>query len=302
MCPAASRCRSGLYLSSRFVVGSRTLADATRLSLLVASRLVPASPNPTDVEQQGVQRGRMVHDGLAGGAGGVQDRQDVLGGRGVGVVEVLERAPVLADDLAAVVERRQHLVEIGGGLTHPFTLSAHRVGHRGQHRVQLRRIDHLDQVDDVFEDRVDLCADVLRTQHRAGGQPFFTRVLRIHQVDELGAERGGDVDLCLDIGRDVLDLIGIDLQRQARPVLGGADLADPAHLNATHLDLGVGLHDDPGSFRRQRHRHGGFERACEDRRGHEEEHGGKPEQHQRPPPGADALFSWPHVHAASPPG
>ena len=237
----------------------------------------------------------MVHDGGAGGAGGVEDRQDVLGGRGVGVVELLERAPVLADEIAAVVERRQHLVEVGGGLADPFALAAHRVGHRGQHRVQLRRIDHFEQVDDVFEDRVDLCADILRTQHRAGSQPFFARVLRIHQVDELGAERGGDVDLCLDVGRDVLDLVGIDLQRQLGAVLGGADLADPADLDATHLDLRVGLQNDPGPIRRKGHRHRGFERAGEDRRGHHQEHDGKHDQHQRPPPGADALFSWPRA-------
>src|ERR1700682_104014 len=102
----------------------------------------------------------MIHDGGAGGAGGVQDRQDVVGGHGICVVEVLERAPVLADEFAAVVERRQHLVEVGGGLTDPFALPAHCVGHRGQHRIQLRRVDHFEQLDDIFEDRVDLCGDI----------------------------------------------------------------------------------------------------------------------------------------------
>ena len=38
------------------------------------------------------------------------------------------------------------------------------------------------------------------------------RVLGVHQIDELCAERRGGADLCLDVGRDVLDLIGIDLQ------------------------------------------------------------------------------------------
>ncbi len=47
-----------------------------------------------------------------------------------------------------------------------------------------------------------------------------TRILRNHQFDELGAEGGGGTDLCLDVGGDVPDLVGVDLQLQAGPVLG----------------------------------------------------------------------------------
>ena len=95
-----------------------------------AEQVGPGLCKADGVEQQGVQRRLMVHDGGAGGAGGVQDRQDVLGGRVVGVAEVFELAPVLADGVAARVECQQHLVEVGGGLADPFTLSADAVGHR----------------------------------------------------------------------------------------------------------------------------------------------------------------------------
>ena len=243
----------------------------------------------------------MIHDGGAGGARGVQDGQDVLGGGVVRVVELLEGAPVLADGVAARVECHQDLVEVGGGFTHSFAFSAHPLGHRGQHRVQLYRIDHLEQVDDVFEDRVDLGADVLRMQHRSGGQPLGARVLRIHQLDELSAERGGGTDLCLHVGRDIPDLIGVDLQPQAGPVVAFADLADPADLDTPQHDLGVGLQHQPRSIRRQGHRHIRPERAGEGRRGNEQEHGDCRQQDHRPPRGGDAVFASPTFHATSSP-
>src|SRR6516165_7027615 len=45
--PCRKQVYSGLYLKSRSVVGSSVLTDATRLSLLVPSRLVPAFAKPT---------------------------------------------------------------------------------------------------------------------------------------------------------------------------------------------------------------------------------------------------------------
>src|SRR5262249_12384034 len=156
--------------------------------------------------------------------GGIQNGQNVLGGDGVGVVEFLERAPVGADGVATVVERGQHLVEVGSRLSDPVALAAHRLGHRGQHRIELGQIDHLDEVDDVFEDGVDLCADICRLQHRSGCQPLFAGLFRIDQFDEFGAECGGDIDSRFDVCRDVLDLVGVYLELQAGAVGGCADV------------------------------------------------------------------------------
>jgi len=86
------------------------------------------------------------------------------------------------------------------------------------HREFLR-IDLVQHVHQILEDRVDLGADVARLQHLAAGEPLRARVVRIDQVDVLGAERGGRLDLRAHVGGDVLDLVAVDVQLQ--PDAGG---------------------------------------------------------------------------------
>ena len=51
-------------------------------------------------------------------------------------------------------------------------------------------------------------------QHCARGQPRGAWVVGVDQVDVLRAERRRGTNLCTDIGRDVADLIGVDIQLQ----------------------------------------------------------------------------------------
>ncbi len=254
------------------------------------------------VEQQRIQLLRVFHHRGAGGARGVQDGQDVVGGRVIGAVEACQGTPVPAKGVAARVERPQHLVEVGGGLTDPFALPAHAVGDRAQHRIELQRIDHVEQVDDVLEDRVDLGADILGLQYRARGQPPGAGIPRYRQLDVLGAERGRGVDPCLHVGRDIPDLIGVDLQPQAGRVRVVVNLADPPHLYAAQHDLGAAVHHQPGSLRGQRHRHIRPEGAGEGRRRHEHEHRDRREQDQRPPRVVHSVCARPATHTISSPG
>ena len=231
----------------------RGLQGVHRLHQFVAAGLekVLAGLGEADrVEQQRIQGLRAVGDRRADRASGIEDRHDVGCRRGVGVVEVLERAPVLADGVAALVESLQHLIEVGGGLAHARALPAHPVGHGGQHRVQLGGVDHVEEVDHILEDGVDLGGDVGRLQNRAGGQPLRAGFGRIHEVDELGAERGCGSDLSADIGWDVADLVGLDLQTQAGVALAAADSADPTDLDPAQLHLRAGFHHQPGPVRR----------------------------------------------------
>src|SRR5690606_19048812 len=121
--------------------------------------------------EQVVERGGVPGDRRAGGGGAVQDGDDVVRGAGVGVAEPAEGAPVRADGVGAVVERAQHLVQVGGGPAHPLTLTPDPVGDGGEHRVELGGVDAGQQVGQVAEECVDLGADVGGAQHRTGGEP-----------------------------------------------------------------------------------------------------------------------------------
>jgi len=136
------------------------------------------------------------------------------------------------------------LVEVGGGFTHSFALSAAPPRPlRSAPRSALTGSIILRQVDDVFEDRVDLGADVLRMQQPA---PAVSRLglgfCGYTSSTNLGAERGGGADLCLHVWPGYT---GSDRGRSPAsswpcPLLF-ADLADLPDLDAPQHDLGVGL-------------------------------------------------------------
>ena len=80
--------------------------------------------------------------------------------------------------------------------------------------LSLAGVDLIQHADQVLEHRVDLGADVARLQHLTGRQPLRAGIVGIDQIDVLGAEHRGGADLRFDIGRDVLDLVRVDLQLQ----------------------------------------------------------------------------------------
>ena len=113
----------------------------------------------------------------------------------------------------------QNLVGVCGGLTDPLPLTANAFGECGQRAVELGGVDLVQHGDHVLEHRVDLGADIARLEHLTGCQPLRAGVVRIHQIDEFRAEHRGGADLRFDVRRDVLDLVGVDLQFQGRRVL-----------------------------------------------------------------------------------
>ncbi len=78
--------------------------------------------------------------------------------------------------------------------------------------------------------------------HLPGRQSLLAGVAGVDEIDELGAEDRGGPDLGLDIGRDVLDLVPVDLQFQRDRPAAAMDRGDPPDLDAAHFDSGVGLH------------------------------------------------------------
>src|SRR6202041_4195960 len=99
-------------------------------------------------------------------------------------------------------------------------------GKSGQHSVQLRSVDLLEHVGQVLEDGVDFGGDVLGLDHLTRDQPVGAGVARIEQVDVLRAEYGGGLDLGADVGRNVADLIRVDVQLQLDGVVAALDGAD----------------------------------------------------------------------------
>ncbi len=220
-----------------------------------------------EVEQQRIQRLRVVGDRRAGGAEGVQDLHDVAGGGAVGVAEGAHRVPVVPDRLGARIDLQQDLIGGGGGLPDPLALAAQAVREGTQDGVEFGRVDLLQEFGEIAEYRVDLGADVLGFDDGPGMQASRTRIVGIDEVDVLGAERGGGADLGLHIGRDLVGLIGEELQGQCHRAVGvraGPHGLDAAHLDTAHLDLASGVHHQSGPVGGEGHRHEGPERSPEE--------------------------------------
>ena len=65
----------------------------------------------------------------------------------------------------------------------------------------------MQNVDKALKDRVDFGADVLGPQDRTSRNMLRAWVIRVDQVDVLGAEHGGRADLRFDVGGNMSDLI-----------------------------------------------------------------------------------------------
>ena len=137
----------------------------------------------------------------------------------IGVVEILERAPVVADGLVARVQFEQNLVGVRGGLTDPFALSTDAFGECGQGAVELGRVDRVQYDNNVLEHRIDFGADVARLQHLTGRKPLRAGIAGINQIDELRTEDRGGPDLRFNVRGNVLDLVRVDLQLQDHRLL-----------------------------------------------------------------------------------
>ena len=72
----------------------------------------------------------MLCDHRAVVAPGVQHGHQALRRAGVGLAEPPERAPVGPEQLAAGIDRQQHLIEVGDGLADRFALTAKPLGQR----------------------------------------------------------------------------------------------------------------------------------------------------------------------------
>ena len=89
--------------------------------------------------------------------------------------------------------------------------------------------------------------------HVAVGQPLLAGVLRQLEGDEplaeqrLGQQPGGDV------GRDLVEVLGIDRQLDGRALGVGLDLAHLADDDPAHLDVGGLLQLVAGGVGLQRH-------------------------------------------------
>jgi hypothetical protein len=120
-----------------------------------------------------------------------------------------------------------------------------RLGRRGQRLVQLDRVDLLGDVDHGLEQRVELGGHLRHVDHVGAADPLLRRILRRRERHVLVAEHGGRGDVGVDVLRDQVDVLGLDLEQD----LGagfladalGLDLGDPADLDAVvgHLVTGV---------------------------------------------------------------
>jgi hypothetical protein len=162
--------------------------------------------------------------------------------------------------------------------------------------VELGRVDHVEQVGEVLEHRVHFGTGVLGLQFGSGGQAGRRGIRWIVEIDELGAECGGCLDLRRDVGRDELDLIGVDVELK----LGGAgiavDLTNAPDLDAAHLDLGLRFHDQARAFGLQRDGDIGLEGAGEESSGDPEEDDDDQDEDDGPPIVGDSAFAGAGVH------
>ena len=181
----------------------------------------------------------------------------------IGITGTRERPPVVLDRSHPRVDRPKHVVSGGDGLTDAFSATAYRLGKGGQHRVQLGWVDLVQNVDKALKDRVDFGADVLGPQHRTSRNMLRAWIIRVDQVDVLGAENSGRADLRFCVGGNVADLAREQLQLQTNRVLSALNARDAAHLHTAHLDLGARFHSQSSAVRCQGDRHIGCERAGE---------------------------------------
>src|SRR4029077_10500254 len=123
-----------------------------------------------------------------GGAGRVEGGQNVLRRNTISVGESLQRAEVLTNGLRARIDLQQNLIEAAGGLPHALTLTADTLRQRREDRVELRRVDLVEQPGEVLEDGVDLGADVVRFQHRPRGHPRSAGNEVVQELDVLRTE------------------------------------------------------------------------------------------------------------------
>ena len=93
--------------------------------------------------------------------------------------------------------------------------------------LSLAGIDLIEHRDEVLEHGVDLGGHIARLQYLSRFEPLAARAVGKDQVDELGAEDRGGADLRLDIGRDELQLVRVDLeaQRDRRALLAVTEMS-----------------------------------------------------------------------------
>ena len=267
--------QAGVGGAVRLQQARRRLQAVDRRDQVVLARAEKGGPlagQPNGVEQQAVQLTLVVDDGGAGGRRRVQDGDDVLRGSAVGVAEVLQGTHIVTKDVIAGVERGQDLVQCGGRSTDPLSAAPYPLGEGGQDGVEFHGVDHLEQIDDVLEDGVDFGRHRRGLQDRTGEQALGFRVFRIDQVDEFRAEHRRDIDARTDIGGDVANLVGVDVEQQSGVTPAAFDLANAAYVHAPHLDLRAGLEHQSGPIRGQCHRHRGAKCPEKRRRGGKHEY------------------------------
>lgn len=205
---------------------------------------------PRDVEQHGIQVVLFVDDGGAGGRRVVEHPQQIRCGVGVHVGDLRRLRQIFLQLRQTRIHLRQVAVALLEQGAEFFAASAQRRGDGTERGVELLRL-HLSQyVGQVLEDRVELDGDVVGGDDRSRLEMGGRRVLRHHEVDVLGAEHGGGLDLHGRVGGYQRHHVGIHRQFQLGAVRHVFDGADAADLDAEELDLGVGFHHQPGAIRR----------------------------------------------------
>src|SRR5262249_35231175 len=152
-------------------------------------------------------------------------------GRAVGGAGRPECQPVLSQRWHPRIDLAEYMIASGDGLADTFAAAPHRVSQGTQDGVQFRRVGLGEHIDGGLEDRVDLDGYVARPQHGAGRNVLPAGVIGVDQVDIFGAEQGGGPDLGFDIGRNVSDLAGVEVEFESNG-LAAFDARDSAHLYA----------------------------------------------------------------------
>lgn len=137
-------------------------------------------------------------------------------------------------------------------MSDPIALATHRLRESGQHRVQLGWVKGLDHRLQVLENGVDFDGHIAGAQDCAGLQSHRTVVVGHDEIDELGPKRGRRFDLGLDVARQILEYVRIDLQFQLSCFRVRADRRHLSHLHTAQLHLGAVFHHQSRSVRDHR--------------------------------------------------
>ena len=151
-------------------------------------------------------------------------------------------------------------------LSEPIAQPAQRLRRSRKRLVELDRIDLLRDRHQRLEQRIEFGGHRRRLNDVTGGDPP-DRVFRRRERHILVAEHRRRLDFGIDVLRDQVDVLRLDIQRQLRPRFVAdvdlGDVGDPADHHAVEGDLRTRVHHEAGPIGHQCQLAIGLERPAE---------------------------------------